>query len=150
MTKRKLICIDPGLMTGMGLIDITDLDNPKLEWSDELDIDGFYRKFPETLIAHWDSVEVVIEKFIITTETAKKSPQPWSMELIGVVKYFCWLYGVKMTLQQPSERDFMTNPRLKLLGFWHKGGAGHANDSLRHAGVYLLNQHRKLAKKLIT
>lgn len=144
---RYLLSIDPGLMTGMCLIDLSDPDTPVVVWSVELTIIQFW-----TVIEGYidrDDVHIVIERFVITEETAKKSEAPWSMELIGNVKFLCWKYSRECDLQSPSQKTFATNDKLRAVDFWHVGGDGHANDALRHAMIWIVEHNRKWTRKLL-
>lgn len=144
---KYLLAIDPGLATGVAILDITDLEDVKVLNSWEMDIDEF-SDFIEDAI-NTDGVEIVCERFIITVQTAKLSQAPWSMELIGTIRFLTRKYGKRLTLQKPDQKTFAPNEKLKLVGFWHKGGGGHANDAFRHAMVYMVNRHPQWAKRLI-
>lgn len=84
---------------------------------------------------------VVAEHFIITPKTATNSQAPWSLEINGMCKWIVHkMWGVDIEralhLQVKSHVDpLITNPVIRKLGLWHKGGAGHANVAIRH-GVY--------------
>lgn len=139
-------------MTGISMYNITDMDDPALSWSSEVNVEEFYSKIVpriESIASGPDELEIVMENFIISVATAKKTAAPWSLQLIGLVQYLCWKHKIKLTLQKPGDREFMTKEKIKRLGFWHKGGAGHAVVSMQHAGVYLINKNGKLAKRLI-
>jgi hypothetical protein len=145
---RYLLAIDPGLATGVCLIDLIDPETPVKVWSVEVTDTEFYDKIAG-LIAH-ESTHVVIEKFTITTETGKLTEAPWSLEHIGIVKYWCYKLDKELNIQTPAEaKDFATNEKLKAVDFWHVGGEGHANDSLRHAMVWIVNRNRKWTRKLL-
>lgn len=146
---KRLLAVDPGLMTGVSMVDVSDLDSPKVIWSGEWDIETFHTKIDELMKNEDGELGLVYENYIITDETSKKSQQPWSLHLIGVMNYFGWKYSVPITIQKPSDKQFASNERLKSVDFWHVGGAGHANDSLRHAMVWIVNKHRKFAVKLV-
>lgn len=144
---RYLLAIDPGLMTGVCLIDLSDPEDPVKVWSKEVTIKEFHDNI-ESLISH-EETHVVIEDFKITVETGKLSDAPWSLELIGVVRYLCYLSGKVLDLQLPSQKPFADNDKLRAVGFWHVGEAGHANDSLRHAMVWIVDRNRKWTRKLL-
>lgn len=144
---KTLIAIDPGLATGICAVDISDMSDPTAIWDAEWTIPEFYAKIED--IVATDGVVVVIENYIITVETAKKSPQPWSLHLIGVVLFLAQKYGVAVTVQDPVRKLFATNDRLRLVGFWHVGDAGHAVDAYKHAMVWVLDNNRRWASKLI-
>lgn len=116
------------------------------EWADEMDIEEFHKFIEVYLSGAKDKCRVVIENFIIGVSTGKKSQQPWSLRLIGVVVYLCDKYNIPITIQNPSERKFATNEKLKQIGFWHVGGEGHANDAYRHALVWIVDHYPAVAK----
>lgn len=115
-------------------------------WSAEVDEATYVKPLRHEFDANPD-LQIVCERFVITVETAKKAQAPYSLELIGVLKQELRDRGRdpddKKVLPFQSPRDAMamfTNPGLKKLGYWHKGGAGHANDSIRHGLLYLTRQ----------
>lgn len=144
---RYLLSIDPGLATGVCLIDLSDPENPVKIWSKEVDINQFMDGIEE-LVSNKET-HVVIEAFKITVETGKLSEAPWSLELIGIVRYLCYLNGKELDLQLPSQKPFADNDKLHAVDFWHVGGEGHANDALRHAMVWIVDRNRKWTKKLL-
>lgn len=148
MTKY-ILGIDPGLKTGLCLIDSSDPENPSLVWSKEVDIPEFYEIVPDAIASYRDNLTVVCENFIITVSTAKKSPAPWSLELIGLVRYLTYTSKVPLKLQDPNDRTISTHPMIQHFGLWHKGGDGHAVQAIRHVFGYLLSNNSKLAKKAI-
>jgi hypothetical protein len=87
-------------------------------------------------------VVFVIERFVMNT---KISPQPWSLETIGLVRYFAAHYAIPLHLQSPSEaKGLIKDDVIKRAGLYVPG-AGHAMDSVRHALYYLIT-----AKGLMT
>ena len=144
---RYLLAIDPGLMTGVCLIDLKDYDNPIRVWSAEVTVSQFHDKIEELVAA--EDTHVVIENFIITEATGKLSEAPWSLELKGAVAFLCYKYGKVMDVQLPVQKDFADNDKLRSVGFWHVGEAGHANDALRHAMIWIVEHNRKWTKKLL-
>lgn len=147
--KNYILGIDPGLATGLSLIDWTDKDNPSLVWSKEVDMLEFYELVPSTIDEYKDCLTVVCENFIITVSTAKKSPAPWSLELIGLTRYLCMSSNVPFIVQNPNEREVSTHPMIQHFGLWHRGGEGHAVQSIRHAFAYMMKNHSPLAKTAV-
>lgn len=145
---KYLLAIDPGLATGVAFIDIEDPMDPIIIGSWELTPEEFYQRVEEIISDHGSNVLVVIERYIITEATGKKSAQPWSLELIGVTRKECWKYGARLVLQKPSEKEFATPEKLRYVGLWHVGGDGHANDAFRHALIYLNNRYARWGQKL--
>lgn len=145
-----LVAIDPGKATGFAIIDVTNPDFPYVVSAEELPTEAFYGRIEEVFLAYqFDSLEVVIEDFKITKRTADLTDAPWSLNLIGVTQYFCWKYKRAFTLQLPARKPFASNERLRQVNFWHVGGEGHANDALRHAMIYIVDNNPSWARKLI-
>lgn len=142
---RFLLCIDPGLATGVCLIDLIDPDNPVVVWSQEVTMEQMYDKLEDLIKA--ESTHIVFERYKIG-ETALDSP--WSLEHIGTIKLFCYRYGKKWDQQTPSDaKEFSTSEKLQSVGFWHVGGEGHANDALRHAMLWIVRRHARWTRKLL-
>lgn len=141
--KHYILTVDPGLNSGVALFFRDDANEVALLESDELDWQNTARFVDETLRKHGgDDVDVVVERFTITTATAKNSQQTWSLEIIGMIRLLALAHGAgELTLQSPADaKRFSTNTRLKALGFWHVGGGGHALDAIRH-GVLRLTRN---------
>lgn len=135
-----LLAIDPGKKTGWSEIQY-DESTFNLVVTAELDVDEVF----ETLLNGIDDPEahhpdvIVIEDFRITVGTGKLGSPDWSLRLIGAVEYLGFKYDIPVVKQFPSNaKAFSTNEKLRAVGMWHKGGAGHANDSLRHAMLYMV------------
>jgi hypothetical protein len=149
--KRRILAIDPGLKTGMSAWEIEGDGEPVLVWSAELDEAEYAPQIRVELADHPD-LEIVCERFIINAQTAKKSQSGWSLELIGVLKQCLRDVGrpvEDIKFQNPSDAmNMFPNPALKKLGYWHRGGAGHALDSMRHGLLYLVKTKWKPARLL--
>lgn len=147
---ETLLCIDPGLLTGVAAL--TRL-NDKVVVDESLELaEGEVAPWLRRKLTDWDYYEdrrdhtmtVVAEQFFITAQTAKNSQAPWSLELIGVTKQV--LRDVHYPLervywQKPSAaKAVVDNEKLKRLELWHRGGAGHANDAIRHGVLCLIKR----------
>lgn len=147
MTKEtgiRVIGIDPGLATGLVSIAIDEEGNLSDVEALELDQMGLGH-YMETVYGQWRTLgirpTVVIESFTITAATAKNSPAPWSLENIGVVRYFCGKAGFDLVFQTPAQaKRLATDDILKASGLYFKGNGfkGHANDAARHVCYYLM------------
>lgn len=127
----RIFGVDPGLATGWCFYDAEE----QVIHLQESGPQSFYR-FALNAIEMWEAQVVVCESFIITPATAKKTQQPWSLELIGVLRYLCWQCDVTFHLQPPSIKRYVTNDALKSAGWWLRGSAGHAHDAARHVAFY--------------
>jgi hypothetical protein len=137
-----MFCCDPGLVSGVAL----------LNWSPEVGITK-YDSFEGTLgevgeacerfMQDFDPTmaEIVVERFTITARTAELGSPDWSLKVCGEIEWLIWKHwgrngAEEIHYQAPGDaKKLVPNPVLKRAGVWHVGGAGHANDALRH-GVY--------------
>ena len=137
ITPSVILAIDPGLATGVAVV-THDGHDLAVVYSGEFDPMETGVVVRNLLHEHTPS-EIVIERFTITTATAKNSQAPWSLEVIGMVKWLVYIgQGAApdevIIMQGPAEaKRLITNDILKKHGLWHVGGAGHANDAIRHA-----------------
>lgn len=129
-----VVAVDPGLLTGVCMVEFDHDAGCKLYQSKELE-------FGEVL--PWATVElsvadaVVVERFSITMRTIKNTPAPWSLEVTGVVRAVALRNDKSIVLQNPGDAmKFVSNEMLHRLELWHRGGEGHANDALRHAVLF--------------
>jgi hypothetical protein len=140
-----VIAIDPGLCTGFAVLRLNTPDDKfaplEVVYSAELDpmeTKAALRTALEWAVEYYTQIEVVVEKFTITPETGKKTQAPWSLEIIGGIRWVLddFIPGAQPILQAAGDaKSLIPNPKLKDVGIWHRGGAGHARDALRH-GVY--------------
>lgn len=149
MDEKYLFCVDPGLLTGLAFLDVSEQENPQVLGTIELPVKEFYLKAEDVIKRAGPEAVVVVENFIITTATAKKSAAPWSLRGVGVIEFLCLKYGSRMVLQTPDQAKEISAADLRAVNFWHKGGEGHANDALRHAVVYLKDKHRRWARAFL-
>ena len=129
-----VIAVDPGLKTGLSLV--TTLEGLRLVASAEVDVlDVEPWLVAQMATVPQDAVLLgVIEKFTINARTVANTQAPWSLEVTGIARNTFWRErGLESVMQKPADvMSLFTNPRLRALDCWHKGGAGHANDSIRH------------------
>lgn len=130
-----LFAVDPGKVTGWSWWKVGDAEPV----TGEDEFDPFCSLAEGWLETHGRDTLVIVESFIVTPQTAKKSQAPWSLEVIGVLRWLASKYRAGFEMQKPSEaKSFVSNERLRKVGWWHRGGEGHARDALRHlllAGV---------------
>lgn len=130
-----MLATDPGLATGMCLVRTDGLHaEPVSTWEVAHRRYGFVA---ELLIATYRPA-VVIEDFLITSQTGAKSQAPWSLKQIGVAEYLAWKYGCPFYTQTPkAAKDFATNDQLRNIG-WYVKGQDHGRDAQRHALLHLV------------
>lgn len=154
MTGRLILAVDPGKATGICLFLYED-GEPELLWSGEYQADEFANIVRSAIVeanARGVQLETTCERFTITAQTAKNSQAPYSLEQIGVLKHLIReSNGVASALvfQAPVDaKRLFPNEALKKLGYWHKGGEGHALDAIRHGLLYLA-KHGWTPKRLL-
>lgn len=135
--KPYVFAFDPGLKTGYALCATKQMNVS----SGELDIIEFLELCDSWFEELGPTLDVVGERFTITAATAKKSQAPWSLEVIGAVKWLAHKHRCgDVKLQSPADaKTFATNDRLRRMGWWVPGTAGHDKDALRHLMVRLVN-----------
>jgi hypothetical protein len=141
-----VFAVDPGKASGVALMSWEkDLgEEPELNYSAEVQPEDFAAEIRIALgfLKHSDPLYIACESFTINAQTAKNSQAPWSLENIGVLKHLCREAGYdpsNIAFQPPvNAKNMFPNPTLKKLGYWHKGGEGHANDAIRHALLRLV------------
>ncbi len=147
-----VIAVDPGKVTGYVVVNsmgLTVYEHHEVDdwFSVGVMLESDLQYYGEE---RGEDVRVVIERFVINAGTAKKSVQEEPRDIIGAVKYLTKKHtGIAAKQQNAAEaKTFSTNEKLKKVGFWHVGGAGHANDAFRHAMVYMVN-HDALDPQLL-
>lgn len=153
MTNKDLkmvIAVDPGKATGVSVFKFTKGHEPIMYDSDEVQFDTFAPWLRKHLDYYFHSegmdqnadLFIVCERFTINAQTVKNSQAPYSLEEIGVLKQVMLDYGLNpddLIFQSPADAKAMwDNKKLKKLDYWHKGGEGHALDSIRHGLLYII------------
>jgi hypothetical protein len=136
---KFVLAVDPGKASGIALFKKEDGQDPELVWSGEYQQDEYAQPIRKALaqaMMEGIAIEIACERFTINAQTVKNSQSPYSLEQIGILKQCMIDLGMKaedLNLQAPSDaKALFPNPALKKLGYWHKGGEGHALDAIRH------------------
>lgn len=119
----RVLAVDPGPHVGLAYLD-GGVESFRC-WEETPE--GFYG-----LVESWvQGVDrVVIETFMISGQRAREANE--TIEMIGVVRYFCRLHGKEMFEQSPADaRMFGTAEKLRRIG-WYKKGSDHARSAARH------------------
>lgn len=140
---KIILAVDPGKMSGICTFKYSKGEPPVLAQSGEYEMSEYHRPIIEAIeLSRLEEVdlEVVCERFTINAQTVKNSQAPYSLEQIGILKHVVMVNGFdheKIKFQSPSDAKRMfPNEALKKLGYWHRGGAGHALDAARHGLLY--------------
>ena len=141
-----ILAVDPGKVTGVALFSHESGSEPVLEWSKELEQHEFAEVIRGII---WlgnvkNHIDIVCERFVINSQTVRNSQAPYSLEVIGILKQCILDNGRPMDdifFQGPAEAmNMFDNKKLKKLEYWHKGGAGHALDAIRHGLLRLVKR----------
>jgi hypothetical protein len=136
-----IIGIDPGLMTGL-YVYRSDADWSSLRTSGPMQVSA--EKVPvrvhNLLIeAGIDGclVHIAVEKYIITSRTAKLSQQTDALEVTGMAKAIASIHGVTDVRQYAKANlKFASDDMLRGVG-WYSPKMRHANDAARQAFALL-------------
>lgn len=130
-----IIAVDPGKNTGVAfynhawdeLTAVQDLDQ----------IETVYAVYSKLVVG---TVEVIVcESYSVTGSRVVKF-QPYSLEIIGALRWLAELFGVEFVLQKPGDaKKIGSDDRIKKWGQW-KSSTPHANDAQRHAFLYAVRQ----------
>lgn len=145
MSTKYVLSVDPGKATGMALFSHEAGSDPVLLWSGEFQQDEYAKPIRQALALYGPEeggIEVACERFTINAQTVKNSQAPYSLEQIGILKQ-CLIDVDRpaddIYFQSPADaKALFPNPALKKLGYWHKGGEGHALDAIRHGLLRLV------------
>jgi hypothetical protein len=153
--KKYILSVDPGKASGICLFEWEDGKEPELVSSGEYQQLDYAKPIREAIalsLLQGAHLDVVCERFVINAQTVRNSQAPFSLEQIGILKQCLIDIGIdpeKIAFQSPADAKAMfSNEKLKLLGYWHKGGEGHALDSIRHALLRLAKTGWKPTKLL--
>ena len=140
---NRLIGIDPGLVTGICSVtefadEVTNIEHMEV---DQVGL-GHYM---EMLYGQWRKNGarpiVICESFIITPQTGKNTQAPWSLENIGIVRFFCSKAGIQLVFQTPAQAKRLASDEiLKAAGMHSPSKGGHQNDAARHVAYYLMTE----------
>lgn len=151
-----VLAVDPGKTSGVcSLMWDGSRDNtPEIFFSEEVDADEFAASVMKGLSVwrEYDKFVVTCERFVINAQTVRNSQAPYSLEQIGVLKHLCRETGYpvdSIKMQAPVDaKNMFPNRALRAIGTWHTGGAGHANDAIRH-GLLALAKSGWVARPLL-
>lgn len=143
--KRKkdkmtlVLSVDPGKTSGIAFLELRPGEEPALIWSGEYQIEDYALAVRDAISfaqRNGRPIQVVCERFVINAQTVKNSQAPYSLEMIGILKQVMLDNKIShetIIFQSPSDAKAMfDNAKLKKLGYWYKGGGGHALDAIRH------------------
>lgn len=134
-----ILAVDPGETTGLALYNVETGDFA----SCELDFDKTCSYVMHMGHKFKDDLTIVAERFVITVETAKKSFQPWSLELIGVCRMTAHGFTHKELVLQGAgaAKKLASNARLSHLGWRKPSTGGHQDDAARHLLLFCANRN---------
>jgi hypothetical protein len=140
MSSRLILAVDPGKASGICLFSWTKGEDPVMLMSGEYQQTEYAAPIRESLVKAQElgvTLEVVCERFTINAQTVRNSQAPFSLEQIGILRQCLMDAGRDpddIFFQSPADAKAMfTNDKIKKLDYWHRGGEGHALDSIRHA-----------------
>lgn len=95
---------------------------------------------------------VVVEDFVISERTLRSGSDGWrrgaELEFIGAARWICAQHGVRFMLQEPAERGFATDAKLRAMGWWTVG-PDHAREASRHLLTALVRLGEVSAAELV-
>jgi hypothetical protein len=152
---RHILSVDPGKATGLSYFIFDGQNDPEMLWSKEVQQHEYAEPIRNAFRysqSQGTKLEVVCERFTINAQTVRNSQAPFSLEQIGILKQIMLDNGRtpdEIIFQSPADAKAMfSNEKLKTLEYWHRGGEGHALDSIRHGLLRLVKSGWKPLKLL--
>lgn len=154
--SKLVLAVDPGKATGVAFFRLTDGEDPEVLFTSEPQPEQFASEIRNALSYSQDFPDeqliVVCERFVINAQTVRNSQAPYSLEQIGVLKQCLRDVQIdenSIVWQTPADAKAMfPNPALKKVGYWHKGGEGHALDAIRHGLLAMVRRGWKPSRLL--
>lgn len=132
---------DPGLTTGWAHISVKD-DEVSLFRHGQCDHYEIGDMLLNLNVSQAVNCPDITLKFVCESfqMTPAKSPAPWSLETIGLIRYWANKYGIELKMYAPSEhKSLVSNDVIKRAGFWVPGQQ-HAMDAARLSIYYLIKE----------
>lgn len=142
---------DPGKVTGWAHLSVIDdeLSLFRSGQSDHFEIGDMFQN-NDVFNRAVDRPDV---EPVFVCETFLQSPTntqaPWSLETIGLIRYWANYYKIPLKMQMPSEaKTLVKDSVLKKADLWTPG-MDHARDATRHALYYLIKNKRLFTSCLV-
>lgn len=145
--RELVLAVDPGETTGW--VTWARDANEVLAWGQSAEYE-FLSRVDAWLAETGPRVTVLAESFVITVATAKKSAQPWSLYVIGALRYLAAKHGAEgPRLRSAADaKRFATNDKLRRIG-WYRPGQPHATDAHRHLLVWAVDEGHVPARDVL-
>ncbi len=124
----RIFGVDAGGTSGWCLFDIYDGQIQNWEYGQEPDfnvVDVIFDKSPDVVVIEDFRLRATASKAMIGNEFI-------SSQVNGAIKY---TFQGEIVIQQPAQKEFFDNAKLKESGYYVKGQP-HANDAIRHSLLY--------------
>ena len=141
---------DPGQTTGWAHLSIKDDEVSlfRVGEADHFEIGDMLRTSPIFSAATSTDIDAV---FVAEAyrPNPRKSFAPWSLETIGLIRYYANLYSIPLNMYQPSEaKSLIKDDTLRRANLWTPGKR-HANDAVICAVYYLVKERGLMTSCLI-
>lgn len=137
--RTGTLFVDPGKTTGYAWL--LDGDHPDEATVGQAPAHEFVR-IAAGFLSQRPGSRIVCEQYRITAQTLKKTRQPWSIEIIGVLKHWHQqTFGATYEEQRPGDAlGLITDDVLAAFGVLASSDFDHANDACRHMLLWLLKR----------
>ena len=143
-----MVGVDPGKTTGIFVFQWWESGRSVVH-RDEWDWQMFCQRMPHMLEHSKCPDLVVVERFIITQRTAKLSAQSEPLDVIGALKFLCFVNGVELAVQSKSNTVHHGSDEQLSAAGWRHPGLRHANDAARHVAHAVAVRRPDIYQKLM-
>lgn len=137
----NVFSVDPGLVSGYAHLIITDnkVSFFKVGQCDHFELGNMLKR--EEMIQSDIKTVFICESY---KQNCRMTQSPYSLESIGLVRYWAYVYEVEFVLVNPSQhKSLIKDDLIKRVGLWSPSKGGHQNDAIR-VGLWYLIAKRKL------
>lgn len=134
-TRDAIVWVDPGLKTGIAVWGVSEA---KLWHVVEADFTGT-GSYLKDVRSCWNRVAIGWESFFITSKTAKNTQAPWSLEVIGMCRWFAYESGWEtLPPAKPADRELGQKKWVDALEWCPRGLRDDGMSACQHLLAWLL------------
>jgi hypothetical protein len=139
----RFIGLDPGKTSGLVSFAVMEDEICCVEHLqlDHLGVGHYFAHAPNS----WGEEDIVVAVESFTMSNGPRTQAPWSLETIGLVRYFVEREGGRLHMAFPSAHKSLIKDKVLKRAELYFPGEGHANDAARVA-LYIATAEYELLK----
>lgn len=128
-----VVAVDPGRVSGIASLTFPwRRDIAPATWE-------MKRFETESFVGFLNPDVIVVESFV--PRPGVRTWQPDAIEIIGALRYMAWNHDKEFVEQTPADaKGFVTNEKLKTIGWYAPSKDNHKSDAARHLFLYAVRK----------